>query len=1768
MSKKGVWTCKVVCNKWFSVGILPVFLFPLLFMLQGEITNNDVVYEFATLFLEEAPLPETTVASMNIPTEDAALPAADEAQIDVSVPEVIDDAVDLNGTEPNPAVTTPDYNATVTNSTDGLMNLTSHLNENDTAPEIQLPLLINESMDNKTFSEINETFPGENTTESPLALNESLINDTFANHTTDFANDTTNDNINGAINDTINDTMIGYPANFTEAPVNGSNSSGINHPPVFWFIPDQIIPANGTLSFSLTAFAHDEDNDSLTFGYLGGENLSTEIKEDKITFTSQPGFSGSSGVILTGDDGKNQSASNNFTVEVKKSIDNTSIIILEEKVTQLPAEINRPVQWKKEVVLFNSGEAEVKFDAKSFLSEEKLPFSEWSNISFNGNSMEELSTKLNEESNAPSNESNFSLNESNPSVDVSALSLKPLEAGVLTFFYETAPPQINETTTVENGAWKKEAVIFSEESYTEILSYVNITESKISNIHLFFVINDTKVDLTLDEAYKVTYYDTNNNSLIDKVSWITPHLSTQYFEIVVELTVINVQSYPMVGGEWEVQFNTTGTGDLIISGFNGTLFYQDLEFLKLTCGNETLNASVTNNSIIYENYFCGQIGSEVSKVLTAGKHTLEFRFGDDVEYAYNNASANGSNANLTLWDDIDNGNTKYPADNVTFYAHYINSTSGNAINGSNVSCQIKFNILGWNSLSNMTFNSANSRYEYNRTFSTSGTFNWNATCNGSTQGYNLLSAIDNVTINKSVVTSYMNRTHVINSFTLVNNVTIDGNPCTDAACASSTEWNDSLSNARSIVDVDDTSIGDMQVRVKHDSNYLYVFTDFIVDTSNQADDYVNVIIDTANSGGSAPSSNHWRFEASGGSSGQKTRKAFRGNGTNWVENTSFTQDASRWNVDHANGASPAVSSNHLTFEYRINMSALGATVNSTVGFMVHGYGLPSASGNTYWPAIADKSDDNDYDVPGFNYTTANGSSTDAINALPDTWGSLVSDMSVPYTYARTVIEGNMTVYELHYTPYTNEYIVRIAGELNGTASKTNLSRAVANSDKSLGALHNKTSPLYVGDNLDLYVKDDQRILKPMMFLNRLMFEYNKSGTMHNLTTSTSNSNSCTITDNSSTVSSVLCEMSNADVNLSVRYINRAANTHMSMFFKARNTLNSTNITNVKFLNYFDYDLTKNPGSETQDDFYAVIQHSDSTTVDEQINKEGQVVCDSHGEANAVDLTKCSEAVNDSFFIRQSKGSGEAGGVIFGTEATKFVPTSALSVLIGFTNPSTDTDGKREVPDEEMDVSQTGLMNKADLTGTVMVTGETLQPGDDFLKYFALGTGTTTDNLINTVNEEVPGVPIDIDEGSPYLVRNGTTTPALTQAGAYTPLNMITEKANTGFLGITVNQTCNITDPNGQVVVGGSYLFNITATEPVINTYCGGATKAEKFAFNVNNSFIPGVYTMAAYVFIISDSTHNDYATANFTILTDYVGNVSVSVDNNLKNCNETANITVNVTNIGNTNFTGNLTVDLYYSEPLTYYQNLFNSTINITKDGSYTTQLLKNITECPFNRSYTIIANFTTADETNGTEKRNDTDFYTFHLWSYDYGTVRGNLTLRDPNDNLQFNWQVDNYIGKVFVADYDSSITWTKLEPLGIKNDSAAAASSDFSEADTALGISETRDDSIADLFSTNGSTAKNTSTIKVFGRTLTNLSITSSVNNSNFNTSILWDASDSTNNEFDATDKEDLVFISKLSANKTGAYGTYDYEIRVPANLNTYKGATNQVAFYAELE
>src|SRR3989338_5582796 len=235
-----------------------------------------------------------------------------------------------------------------------------------------------------------------------------------------------------------------------------------------------------------------------------------------------------------------------------------------EKTKQLPARINQPVKWVKEIKK-NQSNYEIQLPQyASNISIEKIDEAT--------NKKEKL--KLKEKP----KEYGIAIA---PTPDINKTFIIE-NATEINITYETPAP-----ISIENNfsSYKKQIIIQSDYHYENILSYTQLpTEVQQSSIKLYWLLNNTR------QQVATTNYDKNNNSLIDYIEWVTPSLSNQTYEI--ELTILTIQSFTTVGGNWIVEFNTSGTANLTIKAINGTTFedgiietQDDLEFLEVLCVN-------------------------------------------------------------------------------------------------------------------------------------------------------------------------------------------------------------------------------------------------------------------------------------------------------------------------------------------------------------------------------------------------------------------------------------------------------------------------------------------------------------------------------------------------------------------------------------------------------------------------------------------------------------------------------------------------------------------------------------------------------------------------------------------------------------------------------------------------------------------------------------------------------------------------------------------------------------------------------------------------------------------------------------------------------------------------------------------------------------------------------------------------------------------------------------------------------------------------------
>lgn len=185
------------------------------------------------------------------------------------------------------------------------------------------------------------------------------------------------------------------------------------------------------------------------------------------------------------------------------------------------------------------------------------------------------------------------------------------------------------------------------------------------------------------------------------------------------------------------------------------------------------------------------------------------------------------------------------------------------------------------------------------------------------------------------------------------------------------------------------------------------------------------------------------------------------------------------------------------------------------------------------------------------------------------------------------------------------------------------------------------------------------------------------------------------------------------------------------------------------------------------------------------------------------------------------------------------------------------------------------------------------------------------------------------------------------------------------------------------------------------------------------------------------------------------------------------------------------------------------------------------------------------------------------------YGNTSVNITLDTQNNNSFLIFAQDfSSTGNLFFARGGSSISFGDLIPIG-KTTTDINTSNDFTNADELLNMTDFND-SINKQWANNTDRPILVDTFVIRGQFVGDVPIVNSDVGGNFKTGILWDSSDDagSNLEYDATDMEDLIFLSNSAQDLLGSYGTYDYEAIVPARLREYAGGPVEVVeIYFEL-
>ncbi len=389
-----------------------------------------------------------------------------------------------------------------------------------------------------------------------------------------------------------------------------------------------------------------------SYSVSDSENIFAEINNNFLKITSENNWTGTTSIKVVAFKGE-ESLESLFNVIVSE--DNLSIQTL-----QYGAILNEPVKWKKEVKV--EGQKRITL---------KLPKNSENVIIKTDVGMGEI----------------LSQRETEDDLEIEVEEDENYEVEYIT----DAPYALEK----DIGQGKQEITIIGSEEvhYMDVLAYKQLPSEVPSDaVKLSLVTGTEKKEIQVEK------FDLNNNGLIDYIEWVVPTLSNETYEL--ELNILNIQSYPTVGGNWEVRFTTSGTANLTISAINDTTYGNelpdDLTPLELRCGDAVLSYDWQGNSVFYPDWNCdNKTGYWTVKVLTPGVHAQKFNFGGLIGYAYNFASEN-----ITFVPPTPANNSIQNSNSV-----YVNITSTEALG---------FALLNWQ----------NSSGYFNVTMSNGSTTNW------------------------------------------------------------------------------------------------------------------------------------------------------------------------------------------------------------------------------------------------------------------------------------------------------------------------------------------------------------------------------------------------------------------------------------------------------------------------------------------------------------------------------------------------------------------------------------------------------------------------------------------------------------------------------------------------------------------------------------------------------------------------------------------------------------------------------------------------------------------------------------------------------------------------------------------------------------------------------------------------------------------------------------------------------------------------------------
>ena len=195
-----------------------------------------------------------------------------------------------------------------------------------------------------------------------------------------------------------------------------------------------------------------------------------------------------------------------------------------------------------------------------------------------------------------------------------------------------------------------------------------------------------------------------------------------------------------------------------------------------------------------------------------------------------------------------------------------------------------------------------------------------------------------------------------------------------------------------------------------------------------------------------------------------------------------------------------------------------------------------------------------------------------------------------------------------------------------------------------------------------------------------------------------------------------------------------------------------------------------------------------------------------------------------------------------------------------------------------------------------------------------------------------------------------------------------------------------------------------------------------------------------------------------------------------------------------------------------------------------------------------------TADPEDQINEVNETDNFRSTIndvssYNIFYGGNDVTVKLDSDKGYRMLSWGTEKNDGNIYFADADAYYSFGDLKPVN--------QSGDFQEVDEAINL-KGHNDSIQKSYS-----LTQTRCFNITGSNVCDVPTVNSTVTESFKTGILYDSSDGEG--FDGG--QDIVFIANTNSSKTGKYGEYDYEARIPSSLGEQKAGTDNIDVFTEI-